>query len=48
MFYKVHTGEPHDLANLGSILSVVALAFTFLAHGFWVMWTLEPHGQTIG
>ena len=48
MFYKVHTGEPHDLANLGLVCPVVALAITLVAHGFGVMWTLEPHGQTIG
>ena len=48
MFYKVHTGEPHDLADLGSILSVIARSLTFLTHRFWIVRTLEPHGQTIG
>ena len=48
LFDQIHTGELHDLTDLGLVFSVIAWSLTFLAHGLWVMGTLEPHGQTIG
>jgi len=47
MLDQVHTRELHDLANLRLVVAPVTLGFAFLAHGFWVMRTREPHAQTV-
>jgi hypothetical protein len=47
MFDQVHPGEFHDLSDFRFILSVVALGFAFLAHGFGIVGTFHPHRQTV-
>ena len=41
-------GEFHDLPNRGLVVSLAALGLTLLAHRFWIMGTLQPHGEPLG
>jgi hypothetical protein len=47
MFDQVDSRKLHDLSNLCFILTVVTLGLALLAHGFWIVRTLHPHGQTV-
>jgi hypothetical protein len=43
-----HSGKSHDFPNRGLVVFLVTLCLTFLAHRFWIMGTLQPHGKSIG
>jgi hypothetical protein len=47
MFDQVDSRKLHDLSNLCFILTVVTLGLALLAHGFGILRTLHPHGQTV-
>ena len=48
MFDQIHPGELHHLPNLLLVVTAVTWGPTLLAHGFGIMRTLHPHGQTVG
>jgi hypothetical protein len=47
MFDQVHPREFHDIPDLRLIVTMVALGFTFLTHGFRIVGAFHPHRQTI-
>jgi hypothetical protein len=48
VFDQIHSGIFHDFPDLRFVLSVIALSFAFLAHGFGMVGAFYSHGQAIG